>query len=70
MNEQDAQTTSTRWPPARIAQWIVIASLLVVSEAVSLFGHTALSWGIDGVAVAVLVGFTLARRARRPDAPG
>ena len=54
----------TTWPPLRIAQWALIASLLVASEAANLLGHGALSWTIDGLALAAFGAFTLARRAR------
>ncbi len=56
--------SSTAWPPLRIAQWAVVVSLLVASEAVNLLGHGALSWAIDGVVLVAFVAFTPARRAR------
>ncbi len=34
------------------------------SEAANLLGHGALSWTIDGLALAAFGAFTLARRAR------
>jgi hypothetical protein len=54
-----------RWPTIRLAQWVAIIALLLVSEVLSLSGHVAASWMTDGVALAVFIAFTLARRARR-----
>ena len=52
------------WPPLRIIQWVAIIALLVASEALSLAGHSALSWCADGGA---LLAFLAIRRIRMHD---
>jgi mycoredoxin len=49
----------------RVIQWALIAALIAVSFAVEAAGHAALSWGLDGVAVAVYLAFRLAAAAAR-----
>ncbi len=50
-----------RWRPLRIAQWVVIAILLVVSNTVARSGREALSWVLDGGAVAAYFAFRFLR---------
>lgn len=57
-----APSTSV-WPALRIAQWVVLLSLAVVSFAVDAAGNSGLSWAVDGVIVAAYLGFR-ALRAR------
>ena len=64
-HETSRNDGSPRWPALRVAQWAAIIALLVISEVVSLAGHVGASWMIDGVAVLVFAGFTLARRMKR-----
>lgn len=54
---------SPTWPPARVAQWVTVAALLILSEVVSLLGHAVPSWALDVIALGALGGLTLARRA-------
>jgi glutaredoxin len=51
----------------RAVQWAVIAALVAASFAADGTGHSALSWTVDGVAVAVYAAFRVAaaRMARR-----
>ena len=47
--------------------WVVIAALVAASFAIDGTGHSALSWSLDGVAVAVYAAFRLtAARMARP----
>lgn len=51
----------------RRVQWALIAALVTASFAVDGTGHSALSWTLDGVAVAVYAAFRLAAaRMTRP----
>lgn len=66
-----------RWPPLRIAQWVVIALLLVASNALARAGHEALSWALDAGAVATYFAFRWLRarpparvRSRNQPSPG
>lgn len=60
-----------RWPPLRIAQWVVIALLLVVSNAVARSGQEVLSWALDVGAVAAYFAFrSLRSRPRRRTGSG
>jgi mycoredoxin len=43
----------------RVIQWLVAGGLIVASFAVESAGHAGLSWGLDGVAVAVYLTFRL-----------
>ena len=44
----------------RWVQWALIAALVTASFAVDRTGHSAVSWALDGVAVAVYAAFRLA----------
>lgn len=57
--------TGRRLRLLRVIQWALIAALIVASFAVEAAGHAALSWGLDGVAVAVYLTFRLATAAAR-----
>ncbi len=46
----------------RVAQWVIIAALVVASFTVDALGHATLSWVLDAVAVAVYLLFRLLRR--------
>jgi hypothetical protein len=51
----------------RAAAWALIAALIAASFAVDGTGHSALSWVLDGTAVAVYAAFRLAAaRMARP----
>jgi hypothetical protein len=51
----------------RTVQWALIAALIAASFAVDGTGYSALSWVLDGVAVAVYAAFRLAAtRMARP----
>jgi len=50
------------WPAVRIAQWMLIAALIVTSELVAHAGHSAASWGIDALAVVAYLGSRILRR--------
>lgn len=52
------------WPPLRIAQWIIVATLLTVAFAVARSGQDALSLAIDGAAVVAYLGFRRLRSTR------
>lgn len=60
MTNNDA--TKSGWSAVRVAQWVTIAVLIVISEVVSWSGHAGASYGVDGLA---LVGFLVFRRVRR-----
>jgi hypothetical protein len=57
--------TQGRWPLARIAQWLIIATLVVVSEPVAWAGHPSASYAVDGAALSTFVGFRRRRRSPR-----
>ncbi len=40
------------WLPLRVLQWAGVVALVLVSEVLARSGRSALSWGVDGVAVA------------------
>jgi thioredoxin 1 len=61
----NAPPTSTAWPPLRIAQWVVLLSLVAVSYALDFAGHSGLSWATDGVILAAYLVFRRLR-ARSP----
>ena len=52
-----------RWPAVGVAQWTTIAILILVSEAVSWAGHAGVSYGVDGVALLVFLGFRRLRHS-------
>jgi mycoredoxin len=55
-----------RWPPVRIAQWVIVAVLLIAANSVAAAGRDTLSLVIDGAAVAAYVAFRhLRSRPRR-----
>jgi len=47
--------------PLRVAQWIVITLLIIMSLTSDALGRSGLSWGIDAIAVAVYLGFRALR---------
>ena len=49
----------------RVIQWALIAALIAAGFTVEAAGHAALSWGLDGAAVAVYLAFRLAAAAAR-----
>ncbi len=50
--------------PAVIVAWLVVAAAVAGSFAADLTGHGALSWALDGVAIAAYVAVRLLRRRR------
>jgi mycoredoxin len=56
-----------RWPPLRIAQWVTVAAVLVVANAVARAGHGTLSLVIDGAALVAYLGFRHLRSRRSGD---
>lgn len=56
-----------RWPPLRVAQWIAVAAILIVANAMARAGHDALSLVMDGAAVAAYLGFRSLRVKRGAD---
>ncbi|MGH8994859.1 MAG: glutaredoxin domain-containing protein [Acidimicrobiales bacterium] len=54
---------STRRTKVLVAlQWMVVVALVAASFPTDAAGHTLASWAIDGVAVAIYVGFRVVRR--------
>ncbi len=62
--DPDLVADPRRWPSLRVAQWITVAVVLVVANAVARAGHDALSLAIDGAAVAAYLGFRNLRSRR------
>ena len=54
-----------RWPVARIAQCVIIATLVVASEVVARAGHPSASYALDDTALLTFVGFRRLRRSPR-----
>ncbi|MGH9058581.1 MAG: glutaredoxin domain-containing protein [Acidimicrobiales bacterium] len=52
----------TAWPAIRIAPWLVIWAVLAVGAAAQIAGHSALSWSLTAVAIAVCLASRVARR--------
>lgn len=65
--DEDLARSGRRIRMLRAVQWAVIAALVAASFAADGTGHSALSWTLDGVAVAVYAVFRVAaaRMARR-----
>lgn len=62
----DLHVDQRRWPPLRIAQWVVIIALLVAANSLARAGQELTSWMVDGGAVAAWFGFrTLRTRPHR-----
>jgi glutaredoxin len=57
---------AARMRALRMAQWVVIAGLIVASYTVEARGHSALSWSLDGMAVVVYLLFRLMLRRQEP----
>ncbi|MHB1487749.1 MAG: glutaredoxin domain-containing protein [Acidimicrobiales bacterium] len=45
-----------------VAQWVLVAAVVTASLISDAVGNAGLSWGLDGVAVTVYLGFRIARR--------
>jgi len=48
--------------PLHVAQWVAIGVLIVLSILADVVGHSALSWGIDAIAIAIYFIFRSLRR--------
>ena len=51
------ESPGTAWPPYRVAQWMTILMLVVLSELCAWTGDRALSYALDTFAVVTYVGF-------------
>jgi mycoredoxin len=40
------------WPVRRVAAWLAVLALVMLSDVVAYVGHSGISWGIDALAVA------------------
>ncbi len=40
------------WLPLRVLQWVGVVALVILSEVLARSGRSALSWGVDGIALA------------------
>ena len=45
----------------QLLQWVMVGAVIVASFTADFLGDTGLSWALDGVAVAVYLGFRFAR---------
>lgn len=50
------------WTTTRLAQWVTLGAVIAGSVIAEGLGHAGISWGLDGVALAVFAGFRAARR--------
>lgn len=48
--------------PLAVLQWVLVVALVTASFVLDVLGHTALSWAVDGVAVAGYFGVRGLRR--------
>jgi hypothetical protein len=59
----DEPAVARRSPLVRVAQCATIAILVVVNEAAPWAGHAGASYGVDGLALLVFLGFRWLRRS-------
>jgi hypothetical protein len=59
----DESVSRARWSGIRVAQWVTIIVLVVISELVAWAGHSAASYGVDGLALVSYLSFRWWRRS-------